>query len=182
MADRQRLFFALWPAEKLQRQWAEMARARLGDLDGRLVPHRNLHLTLAFLGDVDEARRRCVEAAADGIEAATFSITLAQLGYWRRSRVIWLGPRQTPPALQSLVGQLQESLKSCGFQGAGRDYRPHMTLMRKARRRPPRVVFEPLAWRVDRFVLARSRLSSAGAEYEILKVWSLSKGARPLKH
>ena len=182
MVDRQRLFFALWPVEELQRRWAEMARARLGGLDGRWVPHRNLHVTLAFLGDVDVAQRSCVEVAADRVEVAAFSITLEQVGYWRRPQVVWLGPRRTPPALQALVRQLHEGLKPCGFQEAGRDYRAHMTLMRKVRRRPPKVVFEPLEWRVERFVLVRSLLGSAGAEYEVLKCWNLSKGARPLKH
>ena len=59
-----RLFFALWPEPDTQRRWHEELASYVKPLGGRRVPAENLHLTLAFLGEVPGTRinallRRC---------------------------------------------------------------------------------------------------------------------------
>ena len=51
-----RLFFALWPDAFTQQSWFSELAPFLAPLGGRRVPAANLHLTLAFYGDVSEHR------------------------------------------------------------------------------------------------------------------------------
>ena len=59
-----RLFFALWPDEPARGRLAPLAAEVAAQASGKPVPIAKLHLTLAFLGEVDAARiDRAVEAA-----------------------------------------------------------------------------------------------------------------------
>ena len=171
--QQQRLFFALWPSTHLQQQWAEMARTLLFATEGRLVPSSNLHLTLAFLGNVSAEQRDCAEAVASDLRMCRFSLLMEQVGYWHRSHVVWLGARRTPVRLRSLAQQLSAGLVRCGFEVEKRDYKAHMTLMRKVFHGPERAVFDPIEWDVDRFVLVESQLTPRGAHYRIVGEWFL---------
>ena len=102
----QRLFFALWPDPAVRAALAGVT-ARLTLPRGRLTPPQNLHVTLVFLGAADAARRACVEAAADGVQAEGFTVTLDRTGWWRRPQVFWAGSSVTPQPLLDLVGALQ---------------------------------------------------------------------------
>ena len=102
----QRLFFALWPDPAVRAALAGVT-ARLTLPRGRLTPSQNLHVTLVFLGAADAARRACVEAAADAIQAKGFAVTLDRTGWWRRPQVFWAGSSVTPPPLLDLVRALQ---------------------------------------------------------------------------
>ncbi|WP_287719822.1 2'-5' RNA ligase family protein [Nitrosomonas sp.] len=50
-----RLFFALWPQEEARKQLARLARRIADQCAGRCVRPENLHLTLAFIGEVDSS-------------------------------------------------------------------------------------------------------------------------------
>ncbi len=105
--DTQRLFFALWPDADLQQRLAAASLALLPPHSGgRHVPPENLHCTLLFLGAVGAAQRLCVEAAADRVRAAPFSLVLDRFGYFRRPQVAWLGCSTTPSMLSRLVTDL----------------------------------------------------------------------------
>jgi len=88
---------------------------------------------------------------------------------------LWLGVRQTPTALISLVKQLNQHLFPCGYQPETRPFKGHLTLMRKAsltQALPP--IAQPIIWIVNHFCLVRSTTYPQGAHYEIIKRWSLS--------
>jgi hypothetical protein len=51
----------------------------------------NLHLTLAFLGEVSADKQRALAALAGRIRQPGFTLTLDDAGQWLRSRVVWLG-------------------------------------------------------------------------------------------
>lgn len=172
-AESQRLFFALWPESELQNNWAGWAQQVLPPDIGRLIPATNLHITIFFLGDITGEQRSCIEAVAAAVHVPRFTLSLDHLGYWRRSQIIWLAARTTPPALQQLVSQLQRGLERCGFKPELRPYQAHLTLARKVRRGPPPVSPAPVEWPVDRFVLVRSKLSNEGSCYEVVGSWAL---------
>jgi len=171
----QRLFFALWPAPELQQALAERAREALGERKTRRIPAQNLHITLAFLGEVDPAARACAEAAAGRIAAEPFTLGIDRLGCWGRKGLLWAGPSTTPPQLEALAADLGEALASgCGFQRERRPFRAHVTLARKVPRMPERIAMAPLEWAVSRFVLVASELGPEGASYTVVGEWPLT--------
>lgn len=169
----QRLFFALWPDEALQRQLATAAAALLPRTSGRRVRPENLHCTLVFLGGVDAGQRLCVEAAADVLAVPAFDLRFDRFGYFRRPQVAWLGCSHTPPALLDLVGQLGHGCDACGFPPERRPYEVHLTVARKLRRDPGRSPFMPIDWRVERFALVESVSTDEGVRYQPLRFWAL---------
>ncbi|HHB13073.1 MAG TPA: RNA 2',3'-cyclic phosphodiesterase, partial [Chromatiales bacterium] len=88
--QRRRLFFALWPPAAVRVRMARVGR-RLPRRRGRPVPMENLHLTLAFVGPVDEETARCLETAAATVQPEPFTLVLDEVGQFRGSRVVWLG-------------------------------------------------------------------------------------------
>ncbi len=170
--ERQRLFFALWPDEAVRQQLAGYF-SLLNGCGGRLVAVENLHITLAFLGSVEEDTRRCLEQAADSIILPSFVLRLEQLAFWRRPQVVWLGAEETPQALQSLSAELKKAMFGCDLEPDERPFQAHLTLMRKAQRPPLESSVEPLVWHVDDFALVLSDTRSEGVRYEVLRKWDL---------
>lgn len=170
----QRLFFALWPEEDLRRQLHRHCKSLLRNAGGRPVPVENLHITLAFLGNVDAQQQRCIEAMADKIICPTFDLQLDRVGHWSRSRVLWLGSTHTPEALATLVAELHAGATACGLKMEARPYHAHLTLKRKLARAPQVLDFQPLHWSVRHFVLVRSVTYAQGVQYEVIREWPLA--------
>ncbi len=168
-----RLFFALWPAPQVRAQLAHWARELHAACGGRPVRPENLHLTLAFLGNVNEARIAQVEHAAGEVAAPACSLTLDQPGYWKRNRIAWAGASSVPAELQALVVQLRGALTRTTIVFDAQDSVPHVTLLRDAH--APRTVpaLPAIDWRPGAFVLVQSVALPAGGRYEIRKSWTL---------
>jgi 2'-5' RNA ligase len=172
-AEKQRLFFALWPKVGQQQLWAQAAREWLPPGAGRLITAENLHLTLLFAGEVTLAQRQCLEQQADAIRGDSFVLHFDRSGYWRRPQVAWWGCSQSPVALLSLARALQTGAKQCGIAVDERPYTAHLTLARKVRKQYVPIKPNVADWRVDHFVLVRSRLSPQGPVYEVQRSWAL---------
>jgi RNA 2',3'-cyclic 3'-phosphodiesterase len=166
------LFFALWPPEKIRKALARLARD-LPRRRGRPMPAVNLHITLAFAGAVGADVQDCLHAWAVAIEAQNFELSLARIGCFSRSRIIWLGADACPAALAYLARRLNEGLESCGIRPNSRAYRPHITLLRDAEpaSRIPEVA--AIVWQVENFYLVESHTKSAGAQYHLLQRYDL---------
>lgn len=177
--EQARVFFALWPDDnvraRLQRAAIDGAR-RFG---GRAMQPETLHLTLAFIGDVDLDRLPALHAAAAEVSAGAFRLDLDRLGFWAHNRILWAGSSRPEPELSRLAGRLGESLLAAGWAtdaAGGRPFAPHITLVRKlACKRPELPEFEAVAWDCQEFALVRSRLSSRGAAYETIGRWRLGQ-------
>jgi 2'-5' RNA ligase len=125
-----RLFFALWP-DDAERDAIVAAARRLFPLSGRPVSAADLHVTLAFVGSVDDARTdRLLE-----LERPLPGIPLCfdHLEHWPKPRVLVAAARQTPAALQHVVDELWRRLDRFGFARETRPFRPHVTLARDVR-------------------------------------------------
>jgi len=173
-SDSERLFFALWPDPTVQQEAFARVQASLRRGGGRPVRPENFHLTLAFLGEVSSERRACVERAADRVRAPGFELVLERIGYWRRARVVWLGPAERAPEPPALVPALWSALEECGYSAETRPFFPHLTLVRKANRGPRGESVDPVVWPVTDFVLVASRMASEGVRYEVLRRWPLT--------
>ena len=167
-----RLFFALWPpreAAEALHTWALLAQRATG---GRVTRAETIHLTLAFLGEV-EAGLACVLQGIP-IEGKRHSLPIEEARFWAHNRIVWAGPRETPEALGSLSSSLSLQLKEKGFRTESRKFAAHITLIRKAREAgalPPLPVVD---WPVGEIVLVRSQLSAAGSRYEVIGRFALS--------
>ncbi len=166
-----RLFFALWPDPPLRDALDHALRHHLPTHAGRRIPSENLHITLVFLGTVPESRLPCIEQAGAGVHAAPFTLTLDRIAWWRQSRVLWLGPAETPPALATLVAELRAGLAVCDIVLEPRPFRAHMTLMRKVSRRPPVLQIESLSWQPGGLALIESLPVAGGVCYQRRAYW-----------
>jgi RNA 2',3'-cyclic 3'-phosphodiesterase len=168
----QRLFFALWPDDNVRTR-IEVVTAKLPSPAGRRVPRENLHITLLFMGSVEESARLCAESVADQLDGHPFDLRLDQLGFWPRPQVIWLSASSVPKDLVELVDRLHQGVAQCGLILDDRPFQPHMTLMRKVTKAGPMRAIEPIEWRVEHFALVESLTHSSGAIYQVLKSWNL---------
>ncbi len=174
---KRRLFFALWPEEAVREALLKESRGWVKASGGRPMRRENIHLTLAFLGNVDEAVARCVQEAAAKVSAEPFDLPFERYGYFSRPRVFWSGPRETPTPLVRLVAELNAVLEPCGIHPEKRPFKAHLTLARKAR--PPKGEWRmsALPWRVESFVLVESLPSPEGVRYEVIGRWGLGEAA-----
>jgi len=170
----QRLFFALWPPASVRSRLEQVSGEVVGK-QGRAVAGANLHLTLAFIGSVDQTCRQCMEQAADKVQGKGFSLELSQVGHWSRPRILWLGPKQTPVQLEQLAADLVSALEPCGYEPDTRPYQAHLTLARKVSRPSKIQSVEPINWPVDNFCLVESVTAQEGPIYRVLKYWEFTQ-------
>ena len=169
-----RLFFALWPEAALAETIYRATKALVPAHIGRRLPPTHLHLTLAFLGQIHTEQLHCMLPVAEALHAEAFTLQLDEVGHFPKPQVVWLGVTTPPLALQNLQQQLVRNLaQHCGYQPESRAFVAHMTLWRKVKRVDLPMQFAPLDWSVNKFVLAASRTLDTGAEYSILREWSL---------
>ena len=159
-----RLFFALWPpreAAKALRAWALQARSATG---GRATRAESIHLTLAFLGEIEE--RLVPELRNFSAGGERHSLPIEQARHWARNRIVWVGPNEIPDPLRFLAETLTNQLATRNFTTEKRSFAAHVTLIRNARRSGRLPELPAVSWPVEEFVLVRSRLAAEGPSYE----------------
>lgn len=132
MPESKRLFFAIELPPPLQRQIVRWRADHFSPEAGRPVAAANLHLTLAFLGDVSAEKQRALAALAGRIAQPEFTLHLDDAGQWLRSRVVWLGTRQPPRGLLQLANMLRAQAARSGCYQSPQPFHPHITLLRDA--------------------------------------------------
>ena len=166
-----RLFFALGPDDATRAALAEAA-ALLTVRDGRPVAYADLHLTLAFLGEVPEASLPALKALAGSQRQRVFDLDIVVAGWWRRSRVVWLAPEQVPAPLAALAAALRAGAGLAGE--ATVPDQPHVTVARQVRHPPGLLAPIRVVWPVRDFALFCSNSSSTGPRYQTLAQWPLA--------
>ena len=173
-AGDERIFFALWPDEDTRGALQCACKAVSIERPARRVPGYNLHLTLHFVGNVRHEAMLAMRAAARAVRASPFELNMDRVGFFRPPRVAWLGPESTPPALAELHSALADVLAPCGYRVERRRFNPHLTFARKLNAPPPAADFASVRWRVDDFVLLRSRALENGVQYEVCERYPLA--------
>ncbi len=166
-----RLFFALWPDEAVRAQLAHWARELHALCGGRPTRPENLHVTLAFLGRVEDGRVAEVERAAGEVAPRVVSLVLDQPGYWKRNRIAWAGASTVPAELDAFVAELRSALARSRIAFDSKGFVSHVTLLRDAREPREMPTLDPIEWRLDGFALVRSVTLPKGSRYEIRKSW-----------
>ena len=166
-----RLFFALWPDDEVRARLERWSRELHALCGGRTTRPENLHVTLAFLGSVEETQVAEVERAAGEVAPKAVSLVLDQPGYWKHNRIAWAGASVVPPELEALVSELRGALAKSRIGFDAKPFVSHVTLLRDARE--PRAIPElaPIEWRLEGFALVQSVSLPQGSRYEIRKSW-----------
>lgn len=158
MPNTQRVFVALWPPAQVRAQLARLAASLVDRIQaGRLVPAGNLHLTLAFIGSLDEARVAELARHVEHCRCVPFVWRVDHMGAFRRARVLWAGGASVP-ALDHLVRDVRALLDRLDVAYDRKPFAPHVTLVRDASRLPEgfAAIDPPVNWTCERAVLVRS--------------------------
>lgn len=132
-----RLFIALdIPAEVRAGLTKYMERARALSAEARWARVEGLHVTLKFLGHVDDAVVEQIKATLASIKAAPFEVKFTGVGFFpnpNAARVFWAGVDggNNLPRLASSIDAATEKL---GFSREAKPYHPHLTLARASSR------------------------------------------------
>jgi RNA 2',3'-cyclic 3'-phosphodiesterase len=138
----------------------------------RWVDPGNYHVTLRFIGEVDEGMAGDIDESLAQIRAATFDLVLSGVGQFG-DRMLWAGIEKNP-ALQHLRDKVESALVRLGLEPETRRYAPHVTLARLKGASEARLqayiqehaLFRAAPFAVDRFSLIASYLTKSGAIYE----------------
>lgn len=161
------------------RRCIEAGGRRLAPAGATWVKADNLHLTLRFLGEVDDALAEGVrEAIAAPFGGEPFDLELAGLGLFPpsgRPRVLWIGATEGGPRLVQLAGEVESRMEALGFEREARPFRGHLTLARfrepaavEVRREAETENATAGRSKVHEVVLFQSRLSPKGPTYTAL--------------
>jgi 2'-5' RNA ligase len=165
------MFFALWPDDEVRAQLERWSRELHALCGGRTTLPENLHVTLAFLGSIEDARVAEVERAADAVGPRVFPLVLDQPGYWKHNRIAWAGASAVPPGLAALVSELRAALAKSQIRFDTKPFASHVTLLRDAREPPAMPALAPIEWRLAGFALVQSVTLPRGSRYEIRRSW-----------
>jgi RNA 2',3'-cyclic 3'-phosphodiesterase len=166
-----RLFFALWPDESTRAAIAACARTVVAQTGGREVVAKNLHLTLAFLGERPRSIVRELRASAARIPVTPMHLRLDDVGCWRKTGIAWLAMSALCPELPALHERLLTALAPLGIAIDEGRFVPHITLARRIVSRVALLLPKPIVWEAKSFALVASELGDAGARYHVLDTW-----------
>jgi 2'-5' RNA ligase len=172
---RSRVFCALPPPAAVREALGRLALAVATRTQGRATRADSIHLTLAFVGDVDPARIARLAAIGARLRGAPFDLVLDTEGGFRRARVAWVAPSVAPVALHDLQQALAGALAADGFAVEARPFAAHVTLARHCKAAPATTAacMSPVAWPVEHVALWRSRDVAGGARYTEIERWPL---------
>lgn len=155
-----------------------------GGLPGaRWIDPDNYHLTLRFIGDVDDAIAREIASLLDGINRGGFELRFAGLSSFggRRPRAV-IATIAPTPALLELQAEQERLMRRVGLEPEGRKFTPHVTLARLRESSNQQVAsylsersgLGLLPFEVSRFVLFSSRASIGGGPYVVEAAYPLA--------
>lgn len=157
-----------------------------GGLPGaRWIDPANYHVTLRFIGDIDDRTAHEIASALAGVKRRPVDVALNGLasfgGRKPRAVIASIAPSQPLVDLQSEIDRL---IQRVGLEPEGRKFTPHVTLarLRDATNRDVadylavRGYFPTQAFTAPRFVLFSSRASTGGGPYIVEDAYALASG------
>jgi 2'-5' RNA ligase len=148
-----------------------------GGLPGaRWIDPENYHITLRFIGDIDDRLAHDIAQLLDGVKRRPFDVRFEELAAFggRKPRAVIAAVDPVSPLVE-LQAELERLMQRVGLEPEGRKYTPHVTLAR-LRDASSRDVADYLStrgplfgssFRASRFVLFSARASTGGGPYVI---------------
>ena len=138
------------------------------------VPAANFHITLCFVGDINHRQHEALIDALDNVNSSPFSLTLDGTGLWGGPKILFSAPSTPPSELMSLAKLSRKAARSAGIEVENREYKPHVTLVRKATATLPLPLYSPhVEVNASAFHLFESVSSPQGVSYPIRHSWAL---------
>lgn len=160
-----------------------LAMMRGGLPGARWIDPENYHLTLRFIGDIDDALAREIALLLGRVHRGPFEARLDGLTSFggRKPRAV-VAAVSPVPALMELQAEHDRLLQRLGLEPEGRKYTPHVTLARLRDSSSHEVAdylaarghFRSATFEVSRFVLFSSRASVGGGPYLVEEAYPLA--------
>jgi 2'-5' RNA ligase len=181
-----RLFIALALPAAAKAELNSLVHAlRRSTSDVRWVRSEHVHITMKFLGDVEESRiDSIVQALARLHDESSFWFNLSTVGAFpdrENPRVIWTGLGKGRNEIVSLANTVERSMEGVGFPPEARSYSPHITIGRVKEpgnfktlwQRVAATPFESNQIDAHEVLLIHSSLTKTGPIYTELESFSL---------
>ena len=171
-SDTVRLFLALWPNQRVRDALAENRNAWDWGRGAILIQPGTFHLTVRFIGAVPRNRlpQLQAEVAVPVVSFPSFSLSLDEAELWPRGIAV-LRPHLTPAALRELHGALGQALQRCGIETEDREFRPHVTLARRAVGSVLPASMPAIDWHVSAYALVES-MHTAPGYYRVIQCYA----------
>lgn len=122
-----RLFIAITLSDEMKTALTDtMHRLKKAGVQGRYVPAQNLHLTLAFLGETEDAA--AVRAALEKVSVEAFTLALSEMGVF--GDLLWVGMKGNQK-LSAAARAVRSALDEAGIGYDRKKFVPHITLIRQ---------------------------------------------------
>jgi RNA 2',3'-cyclic 3'-phosphodiesterase len=163
-----------------------------GGLPGaRWIDAENYHITLRFIGDIDDRRADDLADALDRVEVAPFAVKVRGLGVFGSKLPHSLVAHVEPdPRMLDLHAAIERLCQRLSLPGDPRRFQPHITLARLKNTRAEdaalyltqRGLVAVPDYQAARFVLMSSRDSVGGGPYAIEAAYPLVAPEPALRH
>lgn len=153
-----------------------------GVTGARWIERESYHLTLRFIGDVEEGLARDLAEGLDAVTLPSFSTRLKGLGSFGGAKPHSIYAHvEMSPELKRLQSAHERVCQQVGLAGETRKFTPHVTIARLRRADPGDVqryiaahnLYESPPFEVDQFVLFSARPSRGGGPYGIAAEYPL---------
>ena len=162
-----RYFVAAWPDQATRDALQELlAELRPQVPNGRPMQPRNLHLTLAFIGEVPPVAAEQLSRSVDKLSIAAFDWSMNELGWFSRARVAWAGGA-TNAALATSVAAVRSELDDLAVAYDSKPFVAHVTLFRDVGSfEGSGLLSQPLPWRTAQVALYAAARDERGSVYQ----------------
>jgi 2'-5' RNA ligase len=179
-----RTFIAIEVPEKIRKEIDNVITdEKKRDLPIKWVKYENLHITLKFLGEINENKKIEIAPALQEIanKVTPFNISLEGIGCFptpKNPRVVWIGVKLGKENLCSIAQNVETALVGYGFKEEKR-FHPHLTIGRVKKLCSVNEILERQImsdpFLVNSIVLFKSTLKPEGPIYEVLQAFPFGK-------
>ncbi len=182
-----RIFVALNIPEETKEKLFDIIRSLKVDPELKWEPKNKIHLTLKFVGDIDDELLPQIKSDLRFIEEFhTQQLEITQFGFFFRfkePKILWAGLKYAYE-LKLVAEKLEDYFVKFGVEKESRGFKPHLTLMRIKINPGETFInkiknskFEPIRFESNSISLIKSELKPSGSVYTEIKKYNL----RPLE-
>lgn len=171
-----RLFIAIEIPEDIKDELADLVERYKHKISNvKWVERENFHITLRFLGEVEENKVGLIESIIDEVAGKFSSFEIELKGMGKFPHVIWVGIDRGKDTLSNIAYSIEGALLRGGFEPADKPFSPHITLgrIKKEIKNLQLEAFGPISFQADSITLMQSRLFPSGPVYTPIKTSSL---------
>lgn len=142
------------------------------------VSPENFHITMRFLGEIDDRQAEAIKKKLGEIEAEKFKVSLDKICFFpneNRMRVIWIGVKEGQDKIINLQKEIDLRLEELGFPKEQNEFKPHLTIARIKFIKDKKRILEDAgcikiekSFTAESFDLMQSILDRSGPEYSIV--------------